>query len=208
MTDNLHTSKWSTHSQNNQNTRKPNPDKDIPKHVSYTEWSLGYLKTVRQLLISNTSQSWPSFHLILNVHARHLFFSYFILGFAPLANWIGQAVGAAIFYSILFSSRLDNSPLKSLWTIVRSLVILLLPLFIIKKFFVCRHSFKLSRSHSLISFIFRKHNNQWIVDRYWQRSTCCWQSKIWGTKSSLGQKESILTCAVTAYWFTVHVKSV
>jgi hypothetical protein len=29
-------------------------------------------------------------------------------GFAPLANWIGQAVGAAIFYSILISSRLDN----------------------------------------------------------------------------------------------------
>ena len=199
MTDNLHTSKWSTHSQNHQNSRKSNPDKDIPNHVPYTEWSLGYLKTVRQLLISNTRQSWPSFHLILNVRARHLFFSYFFLGFSPLANWIGQA---AIFYSILFLSRLDNSPLMSLWTIVRSSVILLLPLFIIKKFFVCQHSFKLSRSHSLISFIFRKHNNQWIVDRYWQRSTCCWQSKIWGTKSSLGQKESILTCTVTAYWFT------
>jgi hypothetical protein len=34
-------------------------------------------------------------------------------GFAPLTNWIGQAVGAAIFYSILILSRLDNSPLKS-----------------------------------------------------------------------------------------------
>jgi hypothetical protein len=78
-----------------------------------------------------------------------------------------------------------------------SLLKLVVPLFIIKKFFVCQHSFKLSRSLSLISFIFRKHNNQWIVDRYWQRSTCCWQSKIWGTKSSLGQKESILTCTVT-----------
>ena len=176
---------------------------------------------------SNTSQSRPSFHLILNVRAGRLSFSYFFLfslvstsvfvllifllipGFALLANWIGQAVGAANFYSILISSRLDNSPLKSLWTIVRSLVILLLPLFIIKKnSFVCRHSFKLSWSHSLISFIFRKYNNQSIVDRYWQRSKCCWQSKIWGPKSSLGQKESILTCAVTAYWFTVHAKSV
>jgi hypothetical protein len=29
-------------------------------------------------------------------------------------------VGTAIFYSILISSRLDNSPLKSLWTIVRN----------------------------------------------------------------------------------------
>jgi hypothetical protein len=39
-------------------------------------------------------------------------------GFAPLAKLIGQAVVTAIFYSILISSRLDNSPLKSLWTIM------------------------------------------------------------------------------------------
>jgi hypothetical protein len=45
MTDNLHTSKWSTRSQKHQNIRKPNPDKDIPNHVPYIEWSLGYLKT-------------------------------------------------------------------------------------------------------------------------------------------------------------------
>jgi hypothetical protein len=49
-------------------------------------------------------------------------------------------VGTAIFYSILISSRLDNSPLKSLWTIVRSSVILLSPLFIIKKF-LCLSTF-------------------------------------------------------------------
>jgi hypothetical protein len=59
---------------------------------------------VRQLLISNTSQSRPSFHLILNVHAGRLSFLYFFLfslvstsvfvlliflltpGFAPLAG--------------------------------------------------------------------------------------------------------------------------
>jgi hypothetical protein len=34
---------------------------------------------VRQLLISNTSQSRPSFHLILNVRAGRLSFSYFFL---------------------------------------------------------------------------------------------------------------------------------
>jgi hypothetical protein len=113
-------------------------------------------------------------------------------GFAPLANWIGQAVGAAIFYSILISSRLDNSPLKSLWTIVRSSVILLLPLFIIKNSFVCRHSFKLSHSHSLISFIFRKHDNQWIVDRYWQRSTCSLTKSDLRDEKFLGTKRKYI----------------
>jgi bacteriorhodopsin len=61
-----------------------------------------------------------------NVRAGRLSCSYFFLsslvyisvfiwfiflltpGFAPLTNWIGQAVGAAIFYSILILSRLDT----------------------------------------------------------------------------------------------------